>query len=161
MKVQFTHTLTAIALAGTALFSTAAQADRGYVTIGFGAAVPGFHHYSPPGGQYRPEYGRPDFRPGPDRVSSFIDTRQDRQMDHIRNGIRNGELTPREAHALMQEQREIAWLEQRFLADGRLNRYERRRLDEELDEAGHNIRAEIRDGEDRGDYRTYHGGRWR
>ncbi|MFN3594905.1 MAG: hypothetical protein ACK4TK_09515 [Thiobacillaceae bacterium] len=41
--------------------------------------------------------------PGPDRWNDRIDARQKRQMQLIRYGVNTGQLTPREAHQLMEE----------------------------------------------------------
>lgn len=152
MRAKFSKVLAALALSGAALVSNAAHADRGYFAIGF--ASPGFAYH--PGGHYRP-----DFRPVPDRVSSYIDRRQDRQMERIREGIRSGVLSPREARALMREQHEIAWLEDRFMADGHLSRHERLRLDRELEHASRHIYAEKHDRHDRSGHYPYYGRGWR
>ena len=171
MRATFSKTLTIAAIAAVTLVSGAAQADRGYLSLSFGEPGVSGVRYDNGGQAYRSgydrDYGR-DYGRGHerhqqrdfDRANSVFDVRQDNQMDRIRQGVRSGELTPWEVRELAREQREIAALEQRFLADGRLDRYEFRRLDRELDEAARNIRAEQRDAEDRDDFRQYRGN-WR
>ena len=65
--------------------------------------------------------------------------RQERQHDRIRHGIRNGELTRKEAKRLLKQQRRIAKLEHRFELDGHLDRAERRTLRRKLDAASQRI----------------------
>lgn len=69
-----------------------------------------------------------------------FEQRIDRQHDRIRHGIRNGELTRKEAKKLRRENRHIAKLERKFTRDGRLDRNERRTLRRELDQASRKIR---------------------
>ena len=65
--------------------------------------------------------------------------RLDRQHGRIQHGIRNGELTRKEAKRLREQQRHIAKLERRFQRDGYLDRHERRTLRRELDHASQRI----------------------
>jgi hypothetical protein len=77
-----------------------------------------------------------------EREFSFYDRvqqRQDNQYRRIQDGIRTGELTHKEARRLRKQQRYIAHLKYRFLNDGRLNRYEYRTLNKELDQASDHI----------------------
>ena len=74
-----------------------------------------------------------------------IDARQRFQHDRLEAGRRSGKLTPREFMGLMHQQREIRLMEQRYMADGRLNRFEYERLDAALDHAAHAIRRQARD----------------
>lgn len=83
--------------------------------------------------------------PGADRWSDRIDARQERQMQLIRYGMHTGQLTPREAHRLMEEQRAIERMQRQFLADGHLSLEERKRLEMALLEARFNIRAQLYD----------------
>ena len=69
-----------------------------------------------------------------------FEERIDRQHDRIRHGVKNGELTRKEAKQLRRQHRHITKLERRFSRDGRLDRYERRTLRRELDAAGKKIR---------------------
>lgn len=76
-----------------------------------------------------------------------IDRIQQRQHDHIVQGIRSGELTRREAHRLIEEQRAIRAEERAYLADGVLTRAERGDLYEDLYAAGRHIYNETHDAQ--------------
>lgn len=89
-----------------------------------------------------------------------IDARQTRQRMAIREGLRNGSLTRREADRLIQEQNAIERLERRLESDGRLTLRERARLQEELDDARRNIQRQVRD-DDRRFGNRYGYGYWR
>lgn len=92
----------------------------------------------------------PDGRKHGDVSSTHrFDERQERQMDRIRDGIRDGELTRFEADRLMREQMAIREMERRFMADGYLNQWERRHLEDALDNASQNIRRQTRDDDAR------------
>ena len=69
-----------------------------------------------------------------------IDARQARQEQRIERGLARGELTRREARTLQQGQREIARVEARAKADGRISRGEMRNLTALLDHADAQIR---------------------
>ena len=85
-----------------------------------------------------------------------INRRQYAQRSRIREGIRSGELTRREASRLIHQQRRIEAYERRsLLDDGRLDRRERRRLDQMLDRAGRDIYREKNDRQDRYRYRYW------
>jgi hypothetical protein len=58
----------------------------------------------------------------------WIDRRQQRQEDRIRQGQASGQLTPREARRLQNEQAHIRGAEGRMRADGNLSPQERARL---------------------------------
>ena len=60
-----------------------------------------------------------------------IDQRQDTQERRIQQGVRSGELTPREAARLERGQARIRHMEQQALADGRISRRERAAIDQE------------------------------
>ena len=62
-----------------------------------------------------------------------IDQRQDRQERRIEQGVRSGELTPREVARLERGQARIRQMERQALADGRINRRERAAIDREQD----------------------------
>lgn len=85
----------------------------------------------------------------------YVDRRQAQQRERIWDGIHEGDLTSREAWRLNAEQREIDYLQHVFLADGYLNPYERRRLENELDDASRHISRERHDAQDWGYRRPY------
>jgi hypothetical protein len=88
------------------------------------------------------------------RRSGNVNRRQDYQRDRIRNGIRSGELTRREAGRLIHQQRRIESYERRSrLDDGRLDRHERRNLDRMLDRSNRSIYRQKNDRQDRDRYR--------
>src|SRR5580765_7539694 len=60
-----------------------------------------------------------------------IDQRQDRQERRIEQGVRSGELTPREAARLERGQARIRQMERQALADGHISRRERAAIDRE------------------------------
>ena len=62
-----------------------------------------------------------------------IDQRQDRQERRIEQGVRSGELTPRETARLERGQARIRQMERQALADGRISRRERAAIDREQD----------------------------
>jgi hypothetical protein len=68
-----------------------------------------------------------------------IHRRMEEQEHRIREGIRRGELTPREAERLQHEQREIREAARDFRDDGNVNRREWRRLNEMLNRADRHI----------------------
>ena len=63
-----------------------------------------------------------------------IDQRQDRQERRIEQGVRSGELTPRETARLARGQARIRQMERQALADGRISRRERREIDHAQDQ---------------------------
>ena len=62
-----------------------------------------------------------------------IDQRQDRQERRIEQGVRSGELTPREAARLERGQARIRQMERQALADGHISRRERAAINREQD----------------------------
>ena len=68
-----------------------------------------------------------------------LEQRLDRQHWRIKQGVRTGELTTKEAKRLRKQHRHIAKLERAFQRDGRLNRYERKTLRRELNAASDRI----------------------
>lgn len=68
-----------------------------------------------------------------------FNTRDNRQTRRIHQGIRSGKITRPEARRLKKGQRHIHRAYGRSLADGHLNRHERRRLDKMQDRASRHI----------------------
>jgi len=65
--------------------------------------------------------------------------RQAKQLRRIQRGVELGEITPRERHRLMQEERRIRQARKRAWRDGCLDPWERRKLDQMLDRASDHI----------------------
>ena len=63
-----------------------------------------------------------------------IDQRQDNQERRIEQGVRSGELTPRETARLERGQARIRKMERHALADGRISRRERAAIDRAQDQ---------------------------
>lgn len=145
---QFKTLVTVTMLAGTALLSSVSQASDYRSAYGHAG-------YETQRGGDRDRFGD-DHHRGRDS----IDTRQMHQRMAIRDGLRNGSLTPREADRLIQEQNAIERLERRLESDGRLTLRERARLQEELDDARRNIQRQVRD-DDRRFNNRYGYGYWR
>jgi hypothetical protein len=78
-----------------------------------------------------------------------VNVRQHRQSARIRQGVQSGELTRREARRLANEQRTIRKEERAYRADGRLDRVERRDLQQDLNQASRHIRTQKHDEQDR------------
>jgi hypothetical protein len=70
-----------------------------------------------------------------------VDARQKQQMKRIQHGRQSGFLTRVEFRELMQAQRKIQTMEQRFRADGLIDTREFRHLDRALDRASHTIKV--------------------
>ncbi|MDJ0739346.1 MAG: hypothetical protein QNJ91_06495 [Gammaproteobacteria bacterium] len=68
-----------------------------------------------------------------------LEQRLDRQHYRIKQGVRSGELTRKEAKRLRRQQRHIAKLERRFYRDGYLDHHERRALRRKLNAASDRI----------------------
>jgi len=62
-----------------------------------------------------------------------IDQRQERQERRIEQGVRSGELTPRETARLERGQARIRQMERQALADGHISRRERAAINREQD----------------------------
>lgn len=122
-------TLGVLALGTLGLMASGAQADWDRGDYGYG------HH-----GHAYPQ------NPG---FNQQINVRQDRQMERIQAGMREGSLTRGEYRELMQEQNEIRAMKHYFRADGMIDAHEYQRLDRVLDIADHNIRTEKHDREAR------------
>jgi hypothetical protein len=71
--------------------------------------------------------------------TSDIDGRRASEMRRIENGRRSGQLTWREYRFLRYQQARIAVDERRAKADGNVSHYERRRLNQELNQASRDI----------------------
>jgi uncharacterized membrane protein YebE (DUF533 family) len=78
-----------------------------------------------------------------------INRRERCEQNRIRQGVRSGELTRREAERLRAEQFRIRAYEARAKSDGSLTRRERYRLDHMLDRAGRDIYRQKHDNQDR------------
>jgi hypothetical protein len=81
--------------------------------------------------------------------TQHINARQDRQMERIHAGMRQGDLTRFEFRRLLNEQHEIRAMERHFRADGFIDAREFQRLDRALDIASRNIKLEKHDRQDR------------
>ena len=92
-----------------------------------------------------------------DRGWDRIDRRFERIDRRIDQGIRNGQLSRREATRLRAEFRQLINLEQRYSRGG-LNRWERQDLNRRFDRLSTMVRYERNDRDDRGG-RGYGGGR--
>ena len=68
-----------------------------------------------------------------------IDRREGRQYVRIHDGVRRGQLTPREVQRLRIHERQIRRMERRSWRDGRLSAPERRRLNRELNRSSRQI----------------------
>ena len=68
-----------------------------------------------------------------------FDRRLDRQHHRIKQGVRSGELTRIEARKLRKQHRRIVRLKYRYMDDGYLSHYERRKLTRKLDKASRRI----------------------
>ena len=79
-----------------------------------------------------------------------IDQRQHFQQQRIRDGLAAGRLTREEARFLMREQNQIARLEARAEADGRVTGWERHQIERALDVASRNIERFARNDDFRG-----------
>ena len=77
------------------------------------------------------------------------DQRQYRQERRIQEGLARGEITPREAARLRQENWHIEQMQRRAIADGYVSPRERRRIEAAQDHLGRAIRRESRDDQRR------------
>ena len=69
----------------------------------------------------------------------YFDQRSETQHERIRNGERNGRVTPEEADRLYREQRRLARMERDFRADGHLSAKEREILEAAYNDASDSI----------------------
>lgn len=73
--------------------------------------------------------------------------REQRQEKRIDQGVKSGELNPREAGRLEREQARIKQDEERMKADGKLTPQERRKLNREQNRASRHIYKEKHDAQ--------------
>lgn len=140
--------MTALSVLSTALLAGGAQAD--YFSVSYGDFDGDRVQY-----RYVDRDGRHQYRDYDGHDGYFVDRIQAEQRERIHQGIRSGELTPREAARLQAEQREIEHLQRMYMADGRLGPHERRHLVAELDDASRHIWRQKHDAQDRYDYRPH------
>jgi hypothetical protein len=88
-------------------------------------------------------------------AADWIDDRQERQIERIRDGWRSGQLTRDEYQRLVDQQREIARLERILERDGRLSYSDRMRLTALQDAASRAIFWEKHDGQTRANDRGW------
>ena len=79
----------------------------------------------------------------------YINRRERHEQQRIRQGIRSGELTRREAARLELQQGRIRGYEWYARSDGHVSRTERRHLDRMLDRASRDIYRQKHDRQDR------------
>jgi hypothetical protein len=137
--------LIALATAGV-LMSAAATADTFVVRTDNGTVrAYAVQH------DYRYDRGRNDddrnFRNDGRQFS--IDQRQNNIRNRIQRGMDTGQLTNREARTLFRELSEIEAKERAFENDGRLGRWERDQLHQDLDNLAARLRWERRDDQRR------------
>jgi len=78
-----------------------------------------------------------------------VNRRQANQQDRIRDGVRDGELTGREARTLEWKEARVAELERRLKADGTLSPSERAKLQSELSDLSKEIYQQKHDAQSR------------
>ena len=76
-----------------------------------------------------------------------VDKRQATQERRIQEGVASGQLTPREAHRLDKQQKQIGRSESRAKKDGVVTERERMQLHRQLDKANRAIGREKHDGQ--------------
>src|SRR5687767_9455242 len=76
-----------------------------------------------------------------------VDTRQENQKTRIRQGVKSGELTRKEARQLVNEQKKIRALERKAKADRDVTRKEARKLDRSQDKASKRILKQKQDNQ--------------
>jgi hypothetical protein len=120
------------------------------LTLAAGTALAeqqGYPGYNPYLNNYRqaaPAKSAPYSGPMRTRQAQF-DQRLDNQLQRILGGMEKGQLTMREATALLREHLEINAMERRYMADGRLGPREMDDLDRRLDQASKHIVFEKND----------------
>ena len=80
-----------------------------------------------------------------DGRSLRIDEREARIAERIERGWNDGRLTRWEARRLQRELRGVEAKERAFKSDGRLDRYEVAQLNDDLDRLALNLRSQLRD----------------
>lgn len=141
-------TLIALSLLSGTIVAGSASADFGRGQPGYG----GFDGRAPQqfdrkdGPDFRHD-ARPDYRFNDWRVARYVDQMQAQQRQRIQQGLRSGQLTPKEADRLMKEQQEIERMQHKYMSDNRLAPNERQRLMAALEEASRNIWRERHDAQ--------------
>lgn len=74
-----------------------------------------------------------------------IDQRQKNQQQRIDQGVKSGQLTPKETARLNKEQARIQKMEDKARADGKVTAKERARIEKAQDRASRNIERERHD----------------
>jgi len=87
---------------------------------------------------------------------SRFDKRAERQHSRIRQGVKSGELTRKEAGKLRGQQKKIARMERRFKSDGDFTRHERKKLERHQDKASKRIYRLKHNDVDRGRHHKHH-----
>ncbi|MGB2941477.1 MAG: hypothetical protein WBB04_03320 [Candidatus Macondimonas sp.] len=77
------------------------------------------------------------------------DHRESQQMDRIEQGVRQGDLTKREAQELLTQQRHIQNYEEHIKEDGKVTLRERMQLEQKQDKANRRIAEEKNDAQRR------------
>lgn len=84
------------------------------------------------------------------RWNHGVNSRQARQQSRIRDGVKDGELTNKEAYRLEKRQAQLANQEARLRASGNgLSPYERAKLEREQNRLSKSIHNQKHDGQDR------------
>ena len=78
-----------------------------------------------------------------------VDTRQENQKARIKQGVKSGELTKKEARQLVNEQKKVRAAERKAKADGDVTRKEARKLDRKQDKASQKILRQKQDKQNR------------
>lgn len=138
-----THLIPALALVAASVALPAAAQSYGYGDR---------DHRDGRGGRYEQDHrgGRDDYRGGRDDYRGWqsINQRQANLDRRIDQGVRNGQLSRREAVRLRAEFNQIARLEARYRRGG-LTQWERADLDRRFDRLSAQIRYERRDHDGR------------
>lgn len=77
------------------------------------------------------------------------DRRESQQMDRIEQGVRQGDITKREAEELLTQQRHIQNYEKNIKEDGKVTLRERMQLEQKQDKANRRIVEERNDAQRR------------
>lgn len=77
------------------------------------------------------------------------DRRESQQMDRIEQGVRQGDITKREAEELLTQQRHIQNYEKNIKEDGKVTLRERMQLEQKQDKANRRIAEERSDAQRR------------
>jgi hypothetical protein len=78
-----------------------------------------------------------------------VDKRQQNQKDRVKQGVKSGELTKKEAGNIARERRDIKKLEREYGADGVVTNTERKDMERRMDEASRDIFQQKHDAQDR------------